>query len=185
MKTFRIVVIVLLFCTVAISGSAMGQAAQATRGHTRMLMTDEVRHQLMMIPNYGIFDWLEAEAKPDNSMVLRGYVTNPSTKTDAEYRLKKLESVGKVVNEIEVLPVSPSDDAIRIATYRAIFRYDSPLFRYALMSQPPIHIIVNNGRVTLKGIVGSKMDQQLVYTAARQVPGVFDVKDELVLEKEG
>jgi len=184
MKICKIVVTGLLLCAVPISASAMGQAALVSRGHTSMLMTDEVRHQLVMIPNYGVFDWLEAEARPDNSVVLRGYVTRPSTKTEAENRLKRLESVGKVINEIEVLPVSPSDDAIRIATYRAMFNYDSPVFRYALMAIPPIHIIVNNGRVTLKGTVGSEMDQQLVYTAARQVPGVFEVKNELKIDKE-
>src|SRR5882672_4272113 len=107
MRAFTIVVIGLLLCA-AISLSAMGQATSVSRGHTSMLMTDEVRHQLMMIPNYGVFDWLEAEARPDNSVVLRGYVTNPTTKTDAENRLKRLESVGRVINEIEVLPVSPS-----------------------------------------------------------------------------
>jgi hyperosmotically inducible protein len=151
-------------------------------GRTSALIADEVQHQLVMMPYYGVFDWLEGEAHPDGTVTLRGYVTRPTTKSDAEARIRKLESVAKVVNEIEVLPLSPSDDAIRIAMYRAIFNYNSPLFRYATRAVPPIHIIVENGRVTLKGFVASEMDKQLAYTAARNVPGVFEVKDQLKVD---
>jgi hyperosmotically inducible protein len=121
---------------------------------------------------------------PDGTVTLRGQVTRPTTKSDAEYRVKKVEGVNRVVNEIEVLPVSPSDDAIRIAMYRAIFNYDSPLFRYATRAVPPIHIIVKNGHVNLKGFVASEMDKQIAYTAARNVSGVFEVTNELMVDKD-
>jgi BON domain len=88
-----------------------------------------------------------------------------------------------VINSIEVLPLSPMDDQLRIALYRAIFRFDSPLFRYGTQSVPPVHIIVKNGHVTLKGVVSNQMDSQLAYMAANAVPGVFEVKNELQVEQ--
>jgi len=152
-------------------------------GRTTDLIAEKVRHQLIMIPDYGVFDWLEAQVLPNDSVVLRGQVTRPSVKADAEYRTRKLESVTKVINQIEVLQLSPSDDAIRVAMYRSIFNYNSGLFRYANRAVPPIHIIVNNGRTTLKGVVGSPMDRQLAYFAARNVPGVFEVRNELKVDR--
>jgi hyperosmotically inducible protein len=147
-------------------------------------IADEIRHQLVMMPYYGVFDWMEGQVLPDGTITLRGEVTRPTTKSDAEFRAKKVEGVSKVVNEIEVLPISPSDDAIRIAMYRAMFNYGSPLFRYATLAVPPIHIIVKNGRVTLKGYVASDMDKQIAYTAARNVSGVFEVNNELMVDKD-
>jgi len=75
------------------------------------------------------------------------------------------------------------DDQLRIALYRAIFNFNSPLFRYATQSVPPIHIIVKNGHATLKGVVMNQMDSQLAYMAAQGVPGVFEVKNELMIEQ--
>ena len=151
---------------------------------TSALIADEVRHQLVMMPYYGVFDWLEADIQPNGAVTLRGQITRPTTKSDAEARVRKLESVSRVNNEIEVLPPSPTDDAIRIAMYRALFNYNSSLFRYATLAVPPIHIIVKNGRVALKGFVANEMDKQLAYTAARNVSGVFEVTNELKVDGE-
>jgi hyperosmotically inducible protein len=126
-----------------------------------------------------VFDWLEAEVKPDGAVTLRGQVVEPITKSNAERNVEDLESVSSVKNEIEVLPLSPLDNDLRRAVYRAVFNFDSPLFRYATQAVPPIHIIVRNGHVTLKGIVNSEGDAQLAYAAARQVGGAFSVKNEL------
>lgn len=147
-------------------------------------IVDEVRHQLVMMPYYGVFDWLEGQVQPNGTVTLRGEVTRPTTKVDAEARVKKVEGVSRVVSEIEVLPISPTDDAIRIAMYRALFNYDKPLFRYAVRAVPPIHIIVNNGRVTLKGFVANEMDKQLADTYAKGVSGVFEVRNELKVDKD-
>jgi osmotically-inducible protein OsmY len=146
-------------------------------------LKEEVRHQLVMLPYYSVFDWLQAQVKPDGTVTLTGEVTRPTTKDDAENRVKKLESATRVVNNIEVLPLSPMDDQLRIALYRAIFRFDSPLFRYGTQSVPPIHIIVKNGHVTLRGVVANQMDSQLAYMAAQGVPGIFEVKNELQVEQ--
>jgi hyperosmotically inducible protein len=93
----------------------------------------------------------------------------------------KVPGVARVVNNIEVLPLSSFDDAIRVRTYRAVFRTSS-LYRYALGANPSIHIVVNRGRVTLEGVVANKMDSQLAYIAANSVPGVFGVTNNLRVE---
>jgi hyperosmotically inducible protein len=155
-----------------------------SRDHTRLVtLADEVRHQLVMLPYYSVFDWLEAKVDANGDVTLTGDVVKPTTKSDAEARVKNLESVTRIDNKIEVLPLSPSDDHLRIALYRAIFKFDSSLFRYGTAAVPSIHIIVNNGHVRLKGIVASSEDGQLAYMAANGVPGVFEVKNELQVEK--
>ena len=146
------------------------------------VLKEEVRHQLLMLPYYSVFDWLEAEVNPDGAVTLSGQVVRPTLKDDAEKNVKKLEAATKVMNNIEVLPLSSMDDQLRVAAYRRIYNFESPLFRYATWSSPPIHIIVRNGHVALKGIVANQMDSQLAYMAAREVPGAFDVKNELQIE---
>jgi hyperosmotically inducible periplasmic protein len=190
LRAVLIVMAAIMLISVPNLGTAQNKENQpqlespARRDSQRMAaLKEEVRHQLVTLPYYSVFDWLEAEVTPDGAVTLVGEVTRPTTKDDAENRVKKLEGATRVVNNIEVLPVSTMDDQLRLALYRAIFRYDSPLFRYATQSVPPIHIIVKNGRVTLKGVVLSPMDSQLAYTAARNVPGTFEVKNELQAEQ--
>src|SRR3982074_2737027 len=113
----------------------------------------QVRHELVTLPYYGVFDWLEFEVRPDNTVVLRGQVVRPTTKSDAEARVKEIDGVSRVINEIQVLPLSPNDDRLRREVYRAIYSWDSPLFRYATQSVPPIHIVIDHGHATLKGVV--------------------------------
>jgi len=155
----------------------------STQGRTQDYLTREVRHELVMLPYYSVFDWLQYEVKPDGTVILQGEVTRPTLKSDAENVVKRLEGVTRVVNQIEVLPLSPNDDRIRRAVYRALFNWNSPLFRYGMGAVPPIHIIVKNGHVTLKGVVASQADANLAYIKANSVPGVFSVKNELVAEK--
>lgn len=143
---------------------------------------DEVRHQLVTLPYYSVFDWLQAQVKADGSITLSGEVTRPVLKDDAESRIKKLEGATSVTDNIEVLPLSTMDDQLRVALYRSIYSFNSPLFRYATQSVPPIHIIVKNGNVTLKGIVATQADSDIAHLAANQVPGVFEVKNELQIE---
>jgi BON domain len=161
--------------------AALGQPLVA-RSQVNARLVREVRHELRMLPYYGVFDWLEFDVQPDNTIVLRGQVVRSSTKSDAEGRVKDVEGVSRVDNQIEVLPLSPSDDRLRLALYRAIYNFNSPLFRYATQSVPPIHLIVDRGHATLKGVVANKGDAQLAYIRARGVPGLFSVKNELIIE---
>ena len=144
-------------------------------------LVKEVRHELVMLPYLGVFDNLEY--KVDGSTVtLVGQVTRPMLKSDAESVVKKIEGVEKVVNQIEVLPLSPDDDRIRRATYIALAR--SPqLDRYFMQVVAPIRIIVKNGNVTLEGVVDSKGDYDMANITAKGVPGSFSVTNHLRVEK--
>ena len=181
-RMFGVAILSLSICASAIVGNALAKANP--QGALSASVVRQVRHELATLPYYGVFDWLEFQTLPDNTVVLRGQVVRPSTKSEAEARVKDIDGVSKVVNEIEVLPPSPSDDRLRIALYRAIYNWNSPLFRYATQSIPPIHIIVDRGRATLRGIVATKADAQIAYMRARAVPGLFDVKNELLIESE-
>jgi hyperosmotically inducible periplasmic protein len=168
------------FASVFVS-EAIAQKDSKKDPYNRLIQ--QVRRELVTLPYYGVFDWLEFEVRPDNSVVLRGQVIRPTTKSDAENRVKDVDGVKQVINEIEVLPLSPSDDRLRLALYRSLYDWDSPLFRYATQSIPPIHIIVKNGRAVLKGIVATKADSDLAFIRARGVLGLFDVKNELQVEE--
>jgi len=148
-------------------------------------ITKEVRHELVMLPYYNLFDWLQYQVQPDGTVVLMGQVVRPVTKSDAEASVRGIRGVSRVINQIEVLPLSPMDDQLRIALYRAIYGFGSPLFHYATQVMSPIHIIVNNGRATLKGVVANQGDSNFAYIRARGVPGLFDVKNELQVEGSG
>ena len=196
-KTFssaQRVLMAVLVVLVSIPGVARGaqqenkpqgrlEQREERRSHRMETLKEEVRHQLVTMPYYSVFDWLEADIKADGTVTLNGQVTEPTIKKDADFRIKRLEGATSVVDNIEVLPLSTMDDQLRVALYRAIYNYDSPLFRYALQSVGPIHVIVKNGRVTLKGIVSSPMDKQLAYMAAQGVPGVFQVQNDLQVEE--
>jgi len=143
---------------------------------------DAVRHELVMLPYYNIFDDLGYQVD-GSTVILTGDVTQPVLKSDAENVVKRIPGVTNVVNNIKVLPLSPFDNQTRRAVYRAVFGYAS-LYRYAMGAQPSIHIIVDNGHVTLKGVVDNEGDKNLAYIRANGVPGVFSVTNELrVAEK--
>jgi hyperosmotically inducible periplasmic protein len=143
----------------------------------------EVRHELVMLPYYGVFDNLSYKVDPDGTVTLLGQVARPSLKSDAENVVKRIEGVAKVVNNIEVLPTSINDDRIRRATYRAIYG-NSALQMYQLRAVPPIHIIVKNGNVTLEGVVARQMDKQIAGVQANSVSGVFSVTNNLAVEEQ-
>jgi hyperosmotically inducible periplasmic protein len=150
-------------------------------GESRLI--HEVRHQLVMLPYYGVFDDLSFSVDPDGTVILMGAVTRPTLKSDAENVVKHIEGVTRVVNRIEVLPLSPEDDRIRMAEYRAIYGDPSLATRYGYRSLPPIHIIVKNGHVILEGVVANKADKDLINVRANSVPGVFSVTNNLNVEQ--
>lgn len=137
----------------------------------------KVHKELVTLPYYGVFDNLEYKLEGD-TVTLSGQVRNPITRKDAERRVARIEGVDHVINNIEVLPLSGFDDSIRARAYRAVFR-SGGLYRYAMGTNPSIHIVVKNGRVTLEGVVSRQMDSQLAYMAARGVSGVFSVTNNL------
>ncbi len=148
--------------------------------HARL--AERVRHELVMLPYYTLFDNLEFKIEGVDTVILSGQVVRPTLKSDAEGAVRRLEGVGKLINNIEVLPLSLNDDRLRMAAYRAI--YSKPgLDRYALQAVPPLHIIVKNGRITLMGVVATQSDKDLAGIAAAGVPGAFSVTNRLRFEK--
>jgi len=155
--------------------------AQEKDARTRRVESD-VQRELMMLPYYTVFDVLAFKVEPGGTVRLLGQVVRPTLKSDAERRLKGIPGIEQVINDIEVLPTSPADDRIRIAVYRNIFRTDA-LERYGFQSQPSIRIIVKNGNVTLEGVVDSEQDKTVAGLKAREVGGVFEVKNNLSIDR--
>src|SRR5580700_1115385 len=147
-------------------------------------LANQVRHELVMIPYYNVFDDLNYSVDNATGVVtLSGAVTQPVVKDDAERSVKRLQGVTQVINNIRVLPLSSFDNRIRIAEYRSIYGFGG-LYRYGLGTQPSIHIIVENGHVTLVGVVDNQGDKNTANIRANVVFGVFSVTNNLrVAEK--
>jgi hyperosmotically inducible protein len=143
-------------------------------------LADAVRHELVMLPYYSVFDDFQFTVE-NGTVTLAGDVTRPVLKSDAENVVKRIAGVTSVVNNIKVLPLSSLDNRIRVATYRSVFGA-AGLYRYAMGTNPSIHIIVDNGHVTLKGVVSNQGDKNIAYIRANGVPGVFSVTNELLVE---
>lgn len=140
-------------------------------------LEQKVRHELLMLPYYGVFDNLAFRVEGDK-VVLLGEVRWPTLRESAERVVKRIEGVSSVDNKIEVLPLSFQDDRIRMGVLRAVYG-NSALYRYNLGAIPSIRIVVKNGNVTLEGVVANEMDRNIAFLAANGVPGVFSVKNNL------
>jgi hyperosmotically inducible protein len=165
-------------CALALTALSVGYSQNRPKGQDRIVR--EVRHELVMLPYYGVFDNLSFKVE-GSTVTLLGQVTRPTLKSDAGNVVKDVEGVEKVDNQIQVLPLSPNDDRIRIATYRAIFSQPG-LDRYAMQAVPPIHIIVDNGKITLEGVVANQADKDRAGIQANGVSGAFGVTNNLRVE---
>ena len=142
-------------------------------------ITREVRHELLMLPYFGVFDYIAYKVDGD-TVTLLGQVVRPSLKSDAQNVVKRIEGVETVNNQIEVLPPSTMDEKLRIRLFHAIYGYPG-LQKYELGVQKPIRIIVKNGRVTLEGVVDNQADKDLAGIRAKGVPGSFSADNNLVV----
>ena len=158
--------------------SGLPTVSQETKANQNLVR--EVRHQLLLLPYYSVFDNLAFKVDGDH-VTLEGQVTNPTLKHDAEAVVKGIEGVSGVTNNIEALPPSPMDDQLRHALYRAIYG-DPTLSKYGWSSMPTIHIIVKNGHVSLEGVVDNETDKNIAGVRANTVPNVFEVKNNLVVK---
>lgn len=152
-------------------------ANEALSPESQDKLVREVRHELIMLPYYNVFDNLTFGID-GRTVTLNGQVVQPVTKSGAENAVKHIEGVEKVINNIEILPPSNGDDRIRRRAYESIYSY-GPLFKYGNMAVPPIHIIVRNGRITLEGVVDSESDKNYAGVRANMVPGTFQVTNNL------
>ncbi|HUO17225.1 MAG TPA: BON domain-containing protein [Verrucomicrobiae bacterium] len=173
MKWGSIVILsTLLVCAIV----SMAQEPQPSAREQERI-TKAVRHELLMLPYFGVFDFIAYKVN-GYEITLLGQVVRPTLKSDAENAVKHIEGVDKVDNQIEVLPPSPMDDRLRARLFRAIYGY--PTFhKYALGVQKPIRIIVKNGRANLEGVVDSEADKNLAGLRANGVPGIFSVTNDL------
>lgn len=180
-------VLLLVAATLLFSGMSFAQEypgkVNQPQGSTQAYsswLAQEVRHQLLQVPWYSVFDNLEY--KVDGSEVtLLGQTVNDTLKHDAVSAVKNIEGVTKVTDNIELLPLSPMDDGIRRAEYRAIYS-EPQLQRYGMGSVPPIHIIVKGGHVTLVGWVASQSDKDIAGIRAKGVPDTFAITNDLRVE---
>jgi len=175
MRTTRNIVTGLIL-SMAISGHALTASATAPRS-----IEERVRHGILSVPYINVFDNV-AYAINDGVVTLSGQVTRPIDKDYVEQAVRRAVGEARVENRIEVLPLSPNDDRIRVATLFALER-SSPLGRYFMGTNPSIRIIVKNGNVALDGVVLNAGDRQVAFMAANRVPGVFSVTNNLRTEK--
>lgn len=155
----------------------------STENPAEAKIAKEVRHEILMLPWYSLFDDIEFTVQ-GRTVTLSGFVTgeHAGTKSDVEKVVKHIEGVDKVINNIRILPPSPLDDQVRRQVYTALTRTGG-LSRYFWEAAPSIHIIVENQRVTLAGFVNSESDKNLATLAANGVPGVFQVTNNLRVVK--
>jgi hyperosmotically inducible periplasmic protein len=182
MKTLKTALLTLGAALLLTVVPAVGLASPAPQV-TNPQLAKKVRKELVSLPYYGVFDNLEYNID-GGTVTLSGEVVRPTTKSGAERVVKRLAGVTRVVNNIRVLPLSRFDDNIRAATYRSIAR-TAGLYRYLQGGNPSLHIVVDNGHVTLEGVVSGKGDLALAKMAANQVPGVFSVTNNLRVDGQG
>src|SRR6266480_2516248 len=173
--------LVLAFGMVASGLVFSAQSALASNRGTTWV-ENKVRHELNMLPYVNAFDYMSFTVDEDNNVTLMGEVTNPTLKSDAGNVVKRIEGVEHVDNQIKVLPVSFFDNGLRVRLFRTIYGYPT-LQKYVLGVNKPIRIIVQNGHVTLMGVVDSEMDRNIAGIRANVVPGVFSVNNQLKVVK--
>lgn len=164
--------------TLVLAAASLIIPAMEAKSTKPVSLPEAVRHQLAMLPRYGVFDELAFQVD-GSTVTLTGEVARPIVSEDAMDAVRHIEGVTHVVNKIEVLPLSPSDDQLRLALYNAIYRSRDLGPRYAFQAQPPIHILVKNGVVRLEGYVANSMDRTIAGTQAMGVFGSFKVVNNL------
>ena len=172
-----------LILTIAIiSFSFVDINARSFSGKDTKTIELKVEKQIKRLAYYGVFDIIAFEVD-GSTVILSGKVLNAVNRKSAERRIRKIDGVENVVNNIEILPLSRFDDSIRFRTVRALSRGGN-VYRYLQGVNPAMRIIVKHGHVTLEGYVRTKGDSRLAYLLANGVTGTFSVTNNLVVTKE-
>ncbi len=203
---FAVAVLFVMPLTAQTANNQSSKDDQAATGSMQVQrIARDVYKQIVTLPQYGVFDDIHFAIKGDSTVILRGDASRPVLKSSAENVVKKIEGVKQVINEIEVLPLSPNDDRIRALTYARIYR-NTWLSRYTsnrgggsrlyspvratmgITNDPPIgwhaiHIIVKNGNIRLVGVVDTSGDLAMAEMQANSVPGAFSVDNDLIVAK--
>jgi hyperosmotically inducible periplasmic protein len=176
----KLFLIGVLGLAVAVFASSAAPVAAQSQAATNALESGVVK-ALLSLPHYSVFDNLFFE-RDGADVTLMGQVVLEISKAEASKRVAKVKGIGNVVNKIEVLPPSPSDDALRMSLYRKIFG-ESDLHRYSMGADPSIHIIVKGGHVTLVGMVDTEADRQRAEMVAKGLPGIFSFTNSIRLPR--
>jgi hyperosmotically inducible protein len=159
----------------------LGLAGPAAAQTENLQLFRAVQREVLRYPFFTIFDSVQAQVH-DGAVVLTGKVTMPFKREALEKRVGRVDGVARVENRIDVLPVSQFDDDLRFRIARAI--YSNPSFRpFAMMANPPIHVIVERGRVTLEGVVLNDVDRMIAQSIAAPFLS-FELRNELKTERE-
>ena len=173
------------FCAVAaglLLTANVTLAAQTSEGDRKdFQVAKDIAKTVQRYTHFTIFDDVSANVK-DGMVTLTGKVTMPYKRDDIEKRIVKVDGVRGVSDQIDVLPVSQFDDELRYRIARSIYN-NSNFWNYAIMPNPPIHIVVEHGRVTLTGVVQSEVDRALARSLATQF-GAFSVTNALKTDAE-
>lgn len=178
-----VAVILLMASAGSLFAATSKNQAPRDPAHFQAWLTKEVRHELVMLPWLSLFDNLEYKVE-GSKVILMGEVVRPTLKEDAGRVVKSIEGVTEVDNQIKVLPPSPMDDRIRHEEFRSIYGFPA-LSRYAEGAIPQLHIVVDNGHVTLYGIVDNEADKDMAGLRANTVSGVFSVTNNLQVAAPG
>lgn len=162
--------------------SQLGFAATKRSDSPTARIEKDVRRELVMLPFYSLFDHFSFKVD-GQTVTLAGKVSRPSLRSDAENVVKNVVGVENVSNQIEVLPLSSHDDRLRLALYQSIYGH-GVLQNLSVRAVPPIHIIVENGNVTLEGAVANEMQKQIAGIQANGVAGVFSVTNNLRIDSD-
>ena len=173
--------IFLVIVTGITTSAAEPRATPPISARAQERLEREVRSRLLRLPYYGVFDHIAFQVS-GYDVTLEGSVTKPVMRHDAEAAVRPIEGIQRLTNRIEVLPLSPNDNRLRMSLYRAIYGH-TVLNRYSLNPNPPIRIVVKNGNVALEGVVLNDSDRNIAFLQANSVPGVFSVKNHLRTEK--
>ena len=207
-RTLPLLAAALIFNVTTRAAIAQAAPAPTWSQEDTLRIVQEVQKKLAGLPTYSVFDWITFGVQ-GKTIVLKGYASRPTLKSDAENAVKRIKGVENVINEIEVLPNSPNDDRIRAAVYNRIYtqptlaKYNAnqgslaralgpggrsvALMAGGITNDPPIgfhaiHIIVKNGNVALYGVVNNDMDKTIAGMQANAAPGVFSVDNDLIVQ---
>jgi len=173
--------LILAVAVFGVSAASVNAQNYTTTKSSSRTLEQKIFKQLIKLPSYGVFDNIKFELD-GSTVILSGKVAVSRNKKDAEKAVERVDGVQRVVNNIEVLPLSPFDNTIRRRMLRTLA--DRGLYRYLWEPNPSVRIIVDGGRVELEGYVANRGDYNLMNILANGVSGVFNVKNNLVIEKE-
>lgn len=170
-----------LTVTLVLPAAAQTTALPPVPPPTSLQLFRSVQRQVLTYSHFSVFDSINAQIK-DGTVTLTGKVTMPFKRKDLEERVSSIKGIKGVINQIEVLPASRTDDELRVGIANAIYG-NSAFTKYANQVNPPIHIIVERGRVVLEGVVANNVDRVLAYNIASTFQA-FSVKNALRTEEE-